>query len=92
MLQTEENRDELWIFNIKYKQYFNKKLAKTHKNRGLLLGYPCPGYFEDTIVYSYLCPVNIENEMIAVKKWHIFNKYAILMGWNLQLNLQINYL
>ena len=47
---------------------------------------------EDIPVYSYICPLGLENEILAVKKWHRFNNYAIIIGWRLRLNIYVGLL
>lgn len=107
ILKTETENEELWILNLQNKQLFLNQYGNKHENRGRLLGYPCAGYFEeayeqeslfvemfikDVPVYSYICSISLQNEINAVKKWHRFNTYAMLVGWHLQLNLYIGLL
>ena len=100
ILQTELDREELWIINIQNKPLFINQSDNKHENRSA-------GYFEeaytqeslfvqmfinDVKVYAYVCPISLQNEIDAVKKWHRFNIYARLVGWYLRLNLSINFL
>ena len=74
-----------------------------HYYRGLLLGFPCPGYFREAFrtksllvsmtidgiqVYSYMCPITPGNIRETEDRYSRFQPYAAMMGYDLDLHIR----